>query len=146
MSRKAAKSPKNKKQSATKTARKSASTPALIPQPNGRGALLSGGMPGNKGGGRTPDAVRHMALDASIDEVVPKLRHIVRTSYEEANVISAGRELLKVAIPTKQEVDIMNHPEAQRFTDAYRAALADEGAEVFERVMQRVAEKLGRTT
>lgn len=39
--------------SATKTA-----TPALIPQPNGRGALLTGGVPGNKGGGRTPDAFK----------------------------------------------------------------------------------------
>lgn len=31
----------------------SAAIPTLIPQPNG-GALLSGGMPGNAGGGRPP--------------------------------------------------------------------------------------------
>ena len=29
-------------------------TPVLIPQPGGRGALLSGGMPGNKGGPGRP--------------------------------------------------------------------------------------------
>ena len=39
------------------TARETA-TPYLIPRPDGRGALLSGGQPGNKGGGATPDALR----------------------------------------------------------------------------------------
>ena len=33
-------------------------TPSLIPQPNGRGSLLSGGMPGNKGGGRPREEIR----------------------------------------------------------------------------------------
>lgn len=32
--------------------------PALIPQPNGRGAIYRGGVPGNKGGGRPPHAIR----------------------------------------------------------------------------------------
>lgn len=45
-----------------KTAMKTA-MPSLVHQPNGRGALLSGGVPGNSGGqlgrsGRKPDALR----------------------------------------------------------------------------------------
>lgn len=32
--------------------------PEKIPQENGRGALYAGGVPGNKGGGRTPDAFK----------------------------------------------------------------------------------------
>ena len=44
----------------SKTAKKRA-RPALIPQPNGRGALLAGGMPGNKGGsGRPPDEFKQL--------------------------------------------------------------------------------------
>jgi hypothetical protein len=31
------------------------SEPQLIPSPSGRGKLLTGGKPGNKGGGRPPD-------------------------------------------------------------------------------------------
>lgn len=43
------------------TAKKRAKRPRLIPQPNGRGALLSGGMPGNKGGsGRPPDEFKQL--------------------------------------------------------------------------------------
>lgn len=51
-----------------KTARKSAKRtqqlpqPVLIPEPDGRGALLSGGLPGNAGGtGRPPSAIREAA-------------------------------------------------------------------------------------
>jgi hypothetical protein len=34
-------------------------TPALVPQPGGRGALYQGGVPGNRGGvGRPPSAIR----------------------------------------------------------------------------------------
>ena len=51
-----------------KTAKKSApqadSTVTLIPQPNGRGALLSGGMPGNRGGtGRPKNELRELLRD-----------------------------------------------------------------------------------
>lgn len=35
-----------------------AKQPTLIPQPNGKGALASGGYPGNKGGGDHPDNIR----------------------------------------------------------------------------------------
>ncbi len=41
-----------------RTAKDTPKQPTLIPQPNGKGALLSGGMPGNKGGGDHPDNIR----------------------------------------------------------------------------------------
>lgn len=40
--------------------------PHLIPRPNGRGALLSGGQLGNKGGGRSPSELRE-ALRGRLD-------------------------------------------------------------------------------
>jgi hypothetical protein len=46
---------------AKKTPKQTASPSGLrlIPQPNGKGALLAGGKPGNKGGtGRPPSAIR----------------------------------------------------------------------------------------
>lgn len=44
--------------------------PALIPQPNGKGALLSGGMPGNAGGtGRPPNWLKDFC-----DELLDKHR------------------------------------------------------------------------
>lgn len=49
----AAKKPATLKRQARETAKKSA--PTLVPRPDGRGALLSGGKPGNKGGGRPKD-------------------------------------------------------------------------------------------
>ena len=39
-------------------AKSASQTAYLIPRPDGHGALLSGGQVGNKGGGRTPDAIR----------------------------------------------------------------------------------------
>lgn len=48
----AAKKPASLKRQGRETAKES---PKLVPQPNGRGALLSGGLPGNKGGGRPKD-------------------------------------------------------------------------------------------
>lgn len=50
---------------------------ALIPQPDGRGALLSGGMPGNRGGiGKPKSLVRQRCRD-SFDERIPVLEKIV---------------------------------------------------------------------
>lgn len=52
------KQPVKKPNVRTKSAGKSAARlPAKIPQAHG-GALLTGGMPGNPGGGRPPDAIR----------------------------------------------------------------------------------------
>lgn len=48
-------SQKSKRKTAKKTAK---ARPALVPQPDGKGALLTGGMPGNAGGGRPPQALK----------------------------------------------------------------------------------------
>lgn len=60
-----------------KTAKKSA-MPVLVPRPDGRGALLSGGMPGNAGGGRLPDPIKEGLREIARDDVVPHLRRIVQ--------------------------------------------------------------------
>lgn len=60
-------------QKATKSAGKSAaSVPAKIPQPHG-GALLSGGMPGNAGGGRPPDEIRARLRAIGFEKGLPFL-------------------------------------------------------------------------
>lgn len=53
-----------------KSAKKSATRrPALIPQANGRGALLAGGVPGNKGGtGRPPNWLKDWCEELLADE------------------------------------------------------------------------------
>lgn len=65
-----------------KTARKTAK-PAKIPQPNGKGELYSGGVPGNKGGtGRPPNEfVERMRELASSEE---RLKH-VETILDDPN-------------------------------------------------------------
>lgn len=66
---------RRKSKTRKKTARKTASAlPALIPQPEGKGALLSGGVHGNAGGpGRPPSAVRAVLREAYEDRI-PFLR------------------------------------------------------------------------
>lgn len=49
-----------------------AATPGLVPQPNGRGALLAGGMPNNRGGGRRPSEVIAASREA-YDVAIPYL-------------------------------------------------------------------------
>ena len=57
-----------------KSATNSAKQPTLVPQPGGKGALLTGGVPGNKGGGRPPDEFkRRMAELASSDKALAYL-------------------------------------------------------------------------
>lgn len=72
----AKKTPKKSGRKSAKTATVTANTPALIPQANGRGALLTGGVPGNRGGpGRPPDAIREH-LRGSFDERVGVIEDI----------------------------------------------------------------------
>lgn len=59
--------------------------PVLVPQPNGRGALLSGGLPGNRGGpGRPPSEVRKLARKLSSEyfvEALPKVHDIAQGRF-----------------------------------------------------------------
>lgn len=51
-----------------KTAKKTAKAPALVSQPGGRGALLTGGVPGNAGGtGRPPNWLKQWCDDMLAD-------------------------------------------------------------------------------
>ena len=43
---------------------KESAKPALVVQPNGKGALATGGYPGNKGGGRPKNLIRRRALES----------------------------------------------------------------------------------
>lgn len=79
---------------ASKTAGKSAG-PDLVPQPHG-GALLSGGVPGNKGGtGRPPSAIRRELRETFADLI----SHLQR--------IAAGEVVEKVVMPGGEETEIM---------------------------------------
>ena len=77
MAKRVTKSTKRKKKTTKATVKKLATKlPTLIPQPNGRGALLSGGIPGHKGGsGRPPDIVRKRCRE-SFDKLIPILERI----------------------------------------------------------------------
>jgi hypothetical protein len=79
--------------------------PELIPQPDGRGALLSGGMPGNKGGtGRPPSLIR-AALRESFDARIQILEEIADGKlYEVKDRIKAMETLAKYGLGTKSEV------------------------------------------
>jgi hypothetical protein len=76
--------------------------PALIPQPNGRGALLSGGKPGNKGGGNIktgfreglrglgPKAIQKVekALDGKSDVIALKAVEVIgKYGYGEPKIL-----------------------------------------------------------
>lgn len=73
-------SPKTPKQApkrshkATKTAAKS---PVHIPQPHG-GALLSGGVPGNRGGGRPPDMLGQKLREIGMVHAAPLLEDVMQ--------------------------------------------------------------------
>lgn len=77
-----------------------------MPQPNG-GALLAGGVPGNRGGtGRPKSEVRAAAL-AGADEAIPILRAILKNGKaRKAERIAAGRELLKYGLGLQREVSM----------------------------------------
>jgi len=77
----------------------------LIPQSNGRGALLSGGMPGNRGGtGRPPDLIRQRCRE-SFDKRIPILEQIADDRLKKGSAqpkvrdrILALSELAKVGL------------------------------------------------
>ena len=79
---------KRKKQSvkATEKTTKKTTIPALVPRPDGRGALRAGGTPGNAGGtGRPPDAWKALCRDlASSDAVVKKAKEVVEDPQHPA--------------------------------------------------------------
>lgn len=61
----------------------------LVPRPNGKGALLSGGKPGNKGGGRPLDRIRHLAL-SGLEQAMPKIVELAKGSAVLATTDEKG--------------------------------------------------------
>ncbi len=72
--------------------------PTLVPQPGGRGALYSGGKPGNSGGGRPPSALRAVARE-HLDERLEDLNTIAESSSVAAkDRVSAIALLAKIGL------------------------------------------------
>lgn len=114
---------------ARKTAKKTAI--ALVPRPDGRGALLAGGVPGNAGGpGRPRSAVRALALEGA-DVAVPKLVAILENPKSRpAAVVAAAAALLKYGLGTVREVSVDEVKDRLRLTVAViRGELAPADAE-----------------
>lgn len=82
--------------------------------------------------------------DEYLDKIMDRIGDQVSASVDQR--LKGNDQALKYGLGTKDEIDIMSHPDAQRFATAYREALAAESPEVYERVMDRVAQALGRTT
>jgi len=84
--------------------------PARIPQPHG-GALLPGGVPGNKGGtGRPRDKVRLAALKGAA-RAVPRLEDILtRPDARPSEVIGASRVLLEFGLGRQLEIEDRTPP------------------------------------
>src|SRR5438876_2914157 len=77
---------------AAETASQTAKMPVLIPQRNGKGALLSGGMPGNRGGGRRRTAIAEACLE-SFAQRIPLLEQIADGKVMQKMKRGDGTEL-----------------------------------------------------
>ncbi|HXI14722.1 MAG TPA: hypothetical protein VNM48_00025 [Chloroflexota bacterium] len=123
---------------------------ALVPQRNGGalngGALLPGGVPGNKGGpGVTPHIVRARAR-SSFYERIPQLEKIAdHPASSNGDVINAIDKLARYGLVEEKTEDITTHPEVRRFLAAFHTALTEEAtAKVAARVRARVEALLNK--
>jgi hypothetical protein len=87
------------------TAKETAKALELIPQPNGRGALLSGGKPGNKGGGRTRSEVRDAYL-LGAEEALPVLLGHLRAEGNPDLQQQAADKFLRYGLGAVKEVTV----------------------------------------
>jgi hypothetical protein len=96
--------------------------PKLVPQPHG-GALLSGGVPGNRGGtGRPPSAVREIAREAYADRI-PRLTAIIDDPESKPSEVVAAMALLeRTGLGLRHEVTAIEAPEPLDL-DALRAEI-----------------------
>ncbi len=99
-----------------------AAIPHLIPRPDGRGALLSGGMPGNKGSrGRTPDAIREKLREIITEQAIPwakdvlgadrtvacpKCGELLEPPAADGVCARISDTMYRVAVPAQQEVKV----------------------------------------
>lgn len=113
-----------------RTAGDSGKEPGKIPQPHG-GALYAGGVPGNRGGGRQPAAIRALFRDAAADRIA-LLREIADGKVEDASTqdrLRALEILAKYGMGVVKEVSAENVRERVSLTlDVIRARCSPEQA------------------
>lgn len=104
--------------------------PKLIPQPNGRGALLSGGVPGNKGsGGNIANKVRKQALKLLQEHGVPALTDMIKDGDTWQEREAGIRNAVKIGLPTQIEAEVSakvaayTDEQLDRLTDAEKLEL-----------------------
>jgi len=115
--------------------RRPAPSGSLVAQRHG-GALLTGGRPGNRGGGRRRADVRAAAL-LGADEAVPRLLAMLRNPRARpVLVIQAAQLLLKYGLGTVRELSVEEVKDRLRLTiEVLRTELpADEAQRVLARI------------
>ena len=110
-----------------KTATKSAKPPT-IPQPNGRGALYAGGVPGNKGGtGRPRNAFKKFCRELAASPKFQRALETASTDADSKNFVGAAK--LVATFATTKPPKTIKHVH----TTSARDRLADRIARLAER-------------
>jgi hypothetical protein len=126
-----------------KTARKTAKLPkpALVAQPNGKGALYAGGVPGNRGNRHAvgpPASVIRERCRGSFDQRVPILEQIADGSFQA----DPSDRLKAVDILGKYGLDARTQMGVDEVKERLRATLTilreELGPAVAERIIQRI--------
>jgi hypothetical protein len=139
------------------------SEPALVPRPDGRGALLTGGKPGNSGGtGRPPDELRALArqglgvsipatcklisiIDQALEPVDDKPASVDSIAFTE-KLCKLQDSLKSIGLPTQVE-DVSVTVEAGQVLEVMATVLADVAKEmnwpetVIDTIFERYASK-----
>lgn len=110
--------------------------PALVPQLHG-GALLSGGKPGNRGGGRPKAAVRADLLRILDEYGIPHAEAVLAGEDEERKD-KILKDLLQHALGPEKEVTI--EWVGDRLGETVRILREELPAELADRVLGRVRE------
>lgn len=80
------------------------SEPELVPQPNGKGALLTGGVPGNRGGtGRPPNEIRKRYRELNW-KVLDELERRDLEGMNDDTLIKLADHSAKIGTGTKQDI------------------------------------------
>ena len=126
--------------SALKTA---VQTPELVPQSHG-GALYRSGVPGNRGGGRIPDATRRL-MEENLEAAIPVLHaRFKRGKLDAIGYFRALAEYVWEKPKQRVEVAITNDQVARAFAEMGEAAREVFGEEQAERLRSATVERLKR--
>lgn len=119
------------KKTAKKTATKSAALPAKRRQPNGKGALYSAGVPGNRGGSGRPPSELRAAARMELDVRIPLLGKFAGSSKEKtSDRIRAIEALARIGL--EESIGVAD----------VRRALDATGELIRDRLLHEVADKL----